>query len=308
MRAGDVQRAQELDERLQAFADRNLPLPGIATPAERRSLVRQMIDSLHRIEFVDRLGERAVDPRRLDPSEALFDPIKAAFVHSQGGDIDEAAWLVFLATHFGPSRRHGWELTKRVYGALGLGPWWTWARTSTHLGDFRDWFVAHAPELAGIPLGNHRKYVTMRADAEDNLADTVTSYVAWVGPNRGLRLMLEDAIRTFGSGPGELFDGLYRNMNVVEFGRTGRFDYLTMLGKLRIAAIVPPVPYLNGATGPLRGAKLLFAGHPEAQVKTAALTEWVVHLGHALGVGMQVMEDSLCNWQKSPHKYVPFRG
>jgi hypothetical protein len=34
----------------------------------------------------------------------------------------------------------------------------------------------------------------------------------------------------------------------------------------------------------------------------------VVKLGDALGVGMQVMEDSLCNWQKSPEAYVPFRG
>jgi len=27
-----------------------------------------------------------------------------------------------------------------------------------------------------------------------------------------------------------------------------------------------------------------------------------------LNVGMQVLEDSLCNWQKSPRQFVHFRG
>src|SRR5437773_11418448 len=31
-------------------------------------------------------------------------------------------------------------------------------------------------------------------------------------------------------------------------------------------------------------------------------------LGACLGVGMQVLEDALCNWQKSPDTFKPFRG
>jgi hypothetical protein len=27
-----------------------------------------------------------------------------------------------------------------------------------------------------------------------------------------------------------------------------------------------------------------------------------------LGVGMQAMEDALCNWQKSPRRFVHFKG
>jgi len=50
-------------------------------------------------------------------------------------------------------------------------------------------------------------------------------------------------------------------MNDVErFGRTAKFDYLTMVGKLGLAAIEPGSTYMQGATGPLKGARLLFGG------------------------------------------------
>ena len=35
---------------------------------------------------------------------------------------------------------------------------------------------------------------------------------------------------------------------------------------------------------------------------------WLVQLEAQLGVGMQVLEDSLCNWQKSPAEFRRFRG
>jgi hypothetical protein len=31
-------------------------------------------------------------------------------------------------------------------------------------------------------------------------------------------------------------------------------------------------------------------------------------LDRDLGVGMAVMEDALCNWQKSPDRFVHFKG
>jgi len=88
------------------------------------------------------------------------------------------------------------------------------------------------------------------------------------------------------------------------FGRTAHFDHLTMLGKLGLANIAPASPYLVGTTGPLKGARLLFGitGPP------SRLDELTRELGNHLGVGMQVMEDSLCNWQKSPAAFKAFRG
>jgi Alpha-glutamyl/putrescinyl thymine pyrophosphorylase clade 3 len=97
--------------------------------------------------------------------------------------------------------------------------------------------------------------------------------------------------------------------SVVSFGRTARFDYLTMIGKLGLASIEPGFAYMGGATGPLRGARLLFFGSATAGgVTPRQLDAWLAELDAYLGVGMQVLEDSLCNWQKSPGRFLRFRG
>ena len=90
---------------------------------------------------------------------------------------------------------------------------------------------------------------------------------------------------------------------VKRFGRTARFDYLTMIGKLGLGNIQPGSAYLLESTGPLKGARLLFGPATRATLETLT-----VQLGNRLDVGMQVMEDSLCNWQKSPGIFKPFRG
>jgi hypothetical protein len=94
----------------------------------------------------------------------------------------------------------------------------------------------------------------------------------------------------------------------VGFGRLAKFDFLTMLGKLGIAPIEPGSAYLSGATGPLSGARLLFGGNADAKLNARELDVRLVRLDNYLNVGMQVLEDSLCNWQKSPRKFISFRG
>jgi hypothetical protein len=105
-----------------------------------------------------------------------------------------------------------------------------------------------------------------------------------------------------------IFDEFYNSMNVLRFGRLGKFDFLALVGRLDLAPIAPGSTYLKGATGPLKGARLLFCGDRYAQAQENTLEEWVSDLGLGLNVGMQVMEDSLCNWQKSPTSFVHFRG
>jgi hypothetical protein len=308
MRPADIDTAAQLRAGLAAFEAAGTPLPGIADPAACESLVSQMIDSIHRVDFVHRLGERPIHPARLDPTSHLFDPIRGGFLLRVAGDLDEAAWLIFLATHFGYHRRWRWELTRRVYGGLGLVPNWTWARTSSYLDEFEAWFEANAGGLADVPFGNHRKFESLRPEAQNNLAATVRSYVAWVGQNQGFAGMLAAESAALNADPKILFDRLYRTCPVVQFGRTAKFDLLTMWGKLGIADIEPPHPYLQGASGPLAGARLLFAGSTNEPIPLGQLSMAIVALGGALGVGMQIMEDSLCNWQKSQFQYQQFRG
>lgn len=114
-----------------------------------------------------------------------------------------------------------------------------------------------------------------------------------------------------GDQPRLVFDWLYRSMlkSVASFARTGTFDYLTMLGKMQLANIEPGSTYMTGATGPLSGARLLF-GDTSKSLKPATLDAWLVDLESHLNIafGMQVLEDALCNWQKNPRVFLPFRG
>lgn len=77
---------------------------------------------------------------------------------------------------------------------------------------------------------------------------------------------------------------------------------------MRITPIQPDLAYLTQATGPLRGARLLFGGATNSNILATTLDAWLVELDSHLGLGMQVLEDSLCNWQKSPEIYIRFRG
>jgi len=237
---------------IQKYAQDQKALPGVTTAARRIALVGQMVESLRRIEFVKRIVVRPVDNRRTDPASDLFDPLRAAILHHRNGDLDEAMWLVFLATHFGKHLRDGWRLLRDVY--RGNGTPWTFARVANNPAAFEAWLGEAYEWLksdgVGRRFGNHRKYETLRTDSDRGTSKVLSSYVAWIGPNRGPAGLIADAQAISGADPKALFDELYRSMEaVLGFGRTARFDFLTMVGKLGLADIEPGIPYLVGATG-----------------------------------------------------------
>lgn len=312
MRPRDKQRAAALVVALNRFHSRNYPLPGIQNRAHREALVEQFLESIHRVEYVARILQRPISPRRADPSNDAFDPLKAAILHQQAGDLDEAFWLVFIFVHFGKSAKTGWRLARDVYGALGGQPW-TWTRISPNPGAFRKWLASHQLTLQGRDsverqFGNHRRYLSIDATSRSGTGAAFVSYVDWVGLTRIHRTRIEQAVADAKGDPRAAFHRLYRSMAAVKsFGRLARFDYLTMLGKLNLAPIEPGSTYMVGATGPAAGARLLF-GDSNAQLTNRELDSRLLQLGQIAKVGMQVLEDALCNWQKSPSKFVPFRG
>lgn len=221
--------------------------------------------------------------------------------------------MIFFFVHFGKNLHTGWQLARDVYGRLGSPNHWTWARTRANPGGFRQWLAENEDTLLGgdgVPrhFGNHRKYESIRSDSKRPLAAVVDTYIAWIAPHGSHEALIGNAVSQNGGDPKRAFDYLYRTMDVLAFGRTGKFDYLTMLGKLHLAPIEPGIPYMTGATGPYTGARLLFGGTADAAISKRAANEMAAQLGGYLGLGMQVMEDSLCNWQKSPEVFVPFRG
>jgi hypothetical protein len=301
-----MNRLAQLEANLSKFSINQRRLPGIAGNAARRALAMQMIASLRRLDYTTIIRDRSIDPRRVDPNNDMFDPERAAIIHSLANRLDEAVWLIFLATHFGRHPRHGWRRLRDVYSGLGAGTW-TWDRVSRDVPGFRAWLRDNREQIRG-GFGNHRKYESLDADSVNGTGEVVATYVAWIGPERSHSRRFATLVHAGGNDPHRIFDCFYRDMNVTRFGRLAKFDFLALLGRLGLAPINPGSTYLSGATGPLRGARLLFGGSPSSNLKVADLETWISDLDEVLKVGMQVMEDSLCNWQKSPSHFVHFRG
>lgn len=305
-------RDRELYERIrQGLAASARPLPGIGDAANRNCLIEQILESVHRVKFVSVILDRPIDDRRADPSSNLFDPLKGAIVHLRQGNIDEAYWLIFFFVHFGKNGRGKWRYAREVYGRLNQGGLWNWTSTSQNPTGFRLWLDQNQAQLgrAGGGFGNHRKYQSLSAVSPTGTGEAVATYVRWIGPARSHHAFFQDAIARCGNDPRRSFSYLYDSMDAVaSFGRTARFDYLTMVGKLGLANIEPGSAYMGAATGPVTGARLLFSGNRNAGTSAATLDGYIIQLDTHLQVGMQVLEDALCNWQKSPNRFTAFRG
>jgi hypothetical protein len=97
----------------------------------------------------------------------------------------------------------------------------------------------------------------------------------------------------------EAFDALFRSLEpVLGFGRTGRHDFLGLLGLLGLVNLRPGRCYLEGASGPLRGAALMFLGREPDGEPVNRLEAQCRALARCLGVEIQVVEETLCEWQK----------
>ena len=309
-------RLQQLTARLaggfDAYEAAEGPLPGLSA-AGRASLIRQLADSSRVATYVEHLRTTSLSPQAADPSDAWFNPIKAAIIRHREENEDEAFWLIFLLTHFGRHRRAGWRYVREVYGAFGAGNPWTWERVSANVTGFRDWLDAHRQDLADPSqpggFGNHRKYESLSGQNAAGTGSVVASYVAWVGDPPEHRIRVEAALAAADGDPYAAFDELYQSMAAVHrFGRLARFDYLTMVGRIGLADIQAGKTYLQGSTGPLRGARLLFEPTVGPAPTAAALEAQMAVLRGYLGVTFGVLEDALCNWQKSPYEFRRFRG
>lgn len=314
MNSRDQERAQQLELLVRQYQNKWEPLPGLVGEGHLNALVAQFIDSLRRVEFAHYVRDAQHHSARMDPGADMFDPLRAAVLHNRRGESDEAWWLVFLATHFGKHAMDGWRLVRDVYGKLGQGGRWDWATISRNPSAFHAWLAANENALRGEDgvsrrFSNHRKYESLKASSSKGTAAVFASYVSWIAPPRTHVDMVREFHRKVGQDPHVVFAALYKSMNTVQrFGRLGKFDFLAMLGKLGIAPIDPGSTFLQGATGPLAGARLLFGGACDADLSEKELQATLVSFGEETGLGAQVLEDALCNWQKSPAAYVRFRG
>lgn len=311
MRAHEQALWARLRQGLATCAQNKFPLPGVASSVRREVFLRQLVDSVRRVKFVSVVASRPIGPERADGLSPLFDPIRAAVLKKRAGDFDEACWLVFLFVHFGRHPVAGYRYTREVYSALGNRTPWTFRAVAADFGGMRAWLDANQDELrrgTHRGFGNHRKYMSLSGSKPNATGHAFETYVRWARGRGNHAHLFTAAIKEANGDPEVAFEGLFRSMSsVASFGRIGKFDYLTMIQKLRLANIRPGRPYFDANTqGPNKGARAMFESG--AALSIAELEQRTKILGDCLGVGMQEMEDSLCNWGKNTSHYRYFRG
>lgn len=297
--------AKEHARLVQALGMHAAPLPGIADPRALDVLAWQFVASLRRESYYRQVQAKPVSADRADPNHHSFDAERAVAYHVREGDMDEAGWLIFLMTHLARPADTGWLRLRDLYGRLGTGRW-DWATVSADPGAFATWLAANWMSVRG-KFGNHRKYESLRPDSNRPMAAVVAAYVRWIGPDGHARFY-GDVVRRTGNDPRVIFDALYQDLGIPTFGRLAKFDYLSLIGRYGVAPIEAGSAYLKGATGPAMGARLLLDGRRDGPSSNDRLQARLDALDGDLRVGMAVMEDALCNWQKSPTVFVHFKG
>jgi hypothetical protein len=280
-------------------------LKGLPDDKTIDTLAMQFIASLRREDYYRLVQRGAISANRADPNSGSFDAERAVAFHMQQGNIDEAGWLIFLMTHFARRPDSGWRRLQDVYGQLGGGIW-DWPTVSANPPGFNNWLTANWMHIRGA-FGNHRKYESLRPTAKRPMQRAVAEYLAWIGTG-GHAAFFANAVVAAGNNPHTIFDHLYRQLKINSFGRLAKFDYLSLIGRYGLAPIEAGSAYLSGATGPGNGARLLIDGVRKSGSGHQAVQQQLDVLDARLNVGMAVMEDALCNWQKSPKKFVHYVG
>jgi len=308
IRMKDLKRSNQLSGLLDAFSGAHYALAGLTSAEHKDVLIAQLVDSIRRIEYLRVTSVRARSASLYTPFSGSFQPLAGAAALDKAGHADEAYWLVYLATHFGKHKTDGWNLTEDFYGRLGQGGIWDWAAVSQDPQAVSWWLQTNYPHATSAGrsrrFGNHRKFETLKPGPKGT-GHAVETYVQWINSYGSHRAMIAHIQGRVGQNPKDVFACVYRELNnVAKLGRLGKFDLLCNLSNLQIAPIIPDIAYIAQSTGPKDGAKLLFGnGLSISELETAC-----AEFANFLNVSPQVIEDALCNWQKSPARYIYFRG
>lgn len=297
---------QTIANSLDDFSLNIMPLLGLSGTAERDTFSQQIIASIRREDYFRLIqGRKQISAARSDPASDSFDAELAVVYFIQNNQIDEAAWLIFLMVYLAKPEE-GWTRLRDIYGMLGAGRW-DWHAVSNNPNAFEQWLAAHWTKIGG-KFGNHRKYESLDPATARPMGPAVTHYINWINASGGHERHFAAIIRSAGNHPHSIFDAMFRALPIKGFGRLGRFDWVAMLARYNLIPAEAGSAYLKGATGPSRGSRLLFQGNPNAKNSDVEVQKWLDQLDQHLHVGMEVLEDAICNWQKSPAKFKHFKG
>jgi hypothetical protein len=240
-------------------------------------------DALHRLWSKERLASAKEDILRL------------ILEARDAGNRDEALWRAFVAAHVGresASKEADGQIESghRLICAFGSQPRWTWVQLSRDPQSLRHWLTEHRDDLRRLSFGNHRKFEAKKPELFWKVIESLISLVADRGGSPSALFDTDPSLT-----PQQRFALLYKRLQPLRrFGRTGRFDFLMLLGDMKLLKVEPDSCYIAGSTGPKNGAKRLWG----RSKKPRELGRLADELAAKLRLSPLIVEAALCNWQK----------
>ena len=189
-------------------------------------------------------------------------PYGQAAALARAGDIDEAAWMVFLASYVGPT--------------TGEDPFAGIERALT------PWSGGALPDLVDVPVGPRGSHT------QANGTRTLAAYRAWAARAGGQRAALngEEAWTA-----GRRFARVFERLALPGLERVARFDTLVVSGALGIAPMTAETLGLGGADPVSVAAKRVFGIGDRLLLERRA-----AELARAAHVPLACLDLALWNW------------
>lgn len=258
----------------------------------------QTRDSIRRIEIYSIYRKRAelADKVRL-PYSYSTNPL----ILAQRPSISNLSklWFLYLATYFGKSLGSKWTLFKRAAFLNAEGIICVEEIIKDKDAYFK--YLRSFDFFAESQYSNHRKYTKKDLLGEKGFIKSANYFL--------------DNISQFNFSRQTDFDRVYNlALKIPSFGRMAAFDYVCTLCKCGLNVAEPNSMYLKYSTGPQAGFKYLLGicGIDLSEIDDIVQTgteiqEWFQE-NTTIFIVAQVLEDAICNWQKSPKHEIRYFG
>lgn len=261
------------------------------------NLASQTFDSIRRIQIYKIYRDKAFVAAK---NELAFYHTSNPFILAQRPDLNikDKIWILYLATYFGKSNKSKWVLFNRSSFRVNQS-----LITFTQIRKSPEIYYEYLNSIdlfEGTKFSNHRKYTKKSLNGSKGLINS-------------MNFMIEN-MEEFNRKQKITFSEFYKlSHKIPGFGRLASFDFTSTMAKCELNVEQPLSMYANNSTGPLKGLFLLLSvtknstSHQDQIDLSEKLTCWFLNNSHIFMVA-QVLEDAICNWQKSPIHYERYFG
>lgn len=260
-------------------------------------LAKQTFDSIRRIQIYETYKIKALQAAQ---EKRPFIYTSNPFVLAQRSDLNlqNRAWIIYLATYFGKSNKSKWSLFNRAafhkdQSIIGFD------QIQSDLDNYFK-YLSSFDFFQDCTYSNHRKY-------------TAKKLLGSKGLFRSMEFLVNN-VELYSSKDEMEFHEMYLlSQKIPNFGRLGGFDFTSSLVKCSFNIKEPKSMYADHSTGPLQALEVLLkltnnnSSLASQKQLSSDLMEWFLKNSKIFMSG-QVLEDAICNWQKNTRQYIRYTG